>query len=49
VRVLERGYAVVRLDDGTVVRDAAQVGVHSGVQVQLAKGSFGAVVETVTP
>ena len=44
-RVLERGYAVVRSADGSVVRDAHQLAAGEEVQVQLARGGFGAVVQ----
>ena len=47
LRVLERGYAVVRLGDGTVVRQASQVGAGQGVHVQLARGALVARVEEV--
>jgi exodeoxyribonuclease VII large subunit len=46
VRVLERGYAVVRTTDtGEVVRRADQVGAGDAVDVQVAAGRFGARVE----
>ncbi|HUR17368.1 MAG TPA: exodeoxyribonuclease VII large subunit [Acidimicrobiales bacterium] len=49
-RVLERGYAVVRTSDGSVVRSCDAVEVGSAVEVQLARGRFGAVVkETRVP
>ena len=48
VRVLERGYAVVRLADGTVVRDATQVVVDDDVHIQLASGSLAAVAKEIT-
>ena len=47
VRVLERGYAVVRTADGSVVRDAGSVGPGSRIGVELAAGRLGAVVEEV--
>jgi exodeoxyribonuclease VII large subunit len=49
VRVLERGYAVVRDADGAVVRDAAAMSEGAHVDVQLAAGRLGAVVDRVTP
>jgi exodeoxyribonuclease VII large subunit len=49
VRVLERGYAVVTLDDGTVVRRSAQVRGGEKVDVALAVGRLGARVEEVEP
>lgn len=45
-RVLQRGYAVVRLD-GAVVRRAEQVSVGQAVDVRLAAGRLGARVEEV--
>jgi exodeoxyribonuclease VII large subunit len=39
---LDRGYAVARLDDGTVVRDAGAA--HGTVRVRVAKGEFSATV-----
>lgn len=48
VRVLERGYAVVRTADGTVVRDAARVRLGQQVHVQLAAGGLRAVVQETT-
>ncbi|HEX2699620.1 MAG TPA: exodeoxyribonuclease VII large subunit, partial [Acidimicrobiales bacterium] len=44
-RVLERGYAVVRTEDGAVVRDAAGVAVGTRLEVELASGRLGARVE----
>ena len=46
-RVLERGYAVVRTGDGTVVRRAGQVRSGDAVSVELAAGRLGARVEDV--
>jgi exodeoxyribonuclease VII large subunit len=46
-RVLERGYAVVRAADGTVVRNAAQVATGDRLTVGLAHGRLGARVEEV--
>ncbi|MBW3614951.1 MAG: exodeoxyribonuclease VII large subunit [Actinobacteria bacterium] len=48
-RVLERGYAVVRADDGSVLRDAGKVGAGERVHVQLAAGRLRAVVEEAAP
>lgn len=48
-RVLERGYAVVRTADGTVVRNAGTVAAGSHIAVQLAAGRLGAVVDEVSP
>jgi exodeoxyribonuclease VII large subunit len=42
---LARGYAVVqRVDDGSVLRDAAQVRAGEALRVRLAHGEIGAVV-----
>jgi exodeoxyribonuclease VII large subunit len=49
VRVLERGYAVVRAADGTVLRAADATAVGARVDVQLASGRLGATVDEVTP
>jgi exodeoxyribonuclease VII large subunit len=48
VRVLERGYAVVRDASGRVVRDASVVAPGDAVDVQLARGRLGARVDEVT-
>jgi len=45
VRVLERGYAVVRTASGDVVRDPAQVSGGDRVGLTLARGTVSAVVE----
>lgn len=42
--VLERGYAIARRKDGSVLRDAAMVAAGEEVEVVLAKGRFEAVV-----
>ncbi|HUR77536.1 MAG TPA: exodeoxyribonuclease VII large subunit [Acidimicrobiales bacterium] len=50
VRVLERGYAVVRDHNNVVVRDAAQLAAGSAVRVALARGGFTAqLTEVDTP
>ena len=47
LRVLGRGYAITRDDEGHVVTDASQLDVGASVRVDLSKGSFQAtVVET---
>jgi exodeoxyribonuclease VII large subunit len=46
---LERGYAIVQDDAGSVVRDAAAVAVGERVGVRLASGRLGARVEEVQP
>lgn len=38
---LERGYAVVRHRDGTIVRDRAEVGAEETLRVTVARGDFG--------
>jgi exodeoxyribonuclease VII large subunit len=47
VRVMERGYAVVRKADGAVVRRAGDVGVDETLDVQVAAGRIAARVEGV--
>jgi exodeoxyribonuclease VII large subunit len=49
VRVLERGYAVVRSADGTVLRDTTGVGAGTAIDVRLASGRLAATVDEVTP
>ncbi len=44
---LERGYAIVRTPDGTVVRDATSVGVNDALDVRLAAGGLDVRVERV--
>jgi exodeoxyribonuclease VII large subunit len=48
-RVLERGYAVVRTGDGTVIRRADSTAPGQTVDVQLAAGRLEALVERVRP
>ncbi|HEV7888950.1 MAG TPA: exodeoxyribonuclease VII large subunit [Acidimicrobiales bacterium] len=48
VRVLERGYSVVRTADGSVVRRAGQVAPGQLIDVQVAAGRMGARVEETT-
>jgi exodeoxyribonuclease VII large subunit len=43
--VLARGYALVRDDAGTVIRDAAQVEVGERLRLQLSRGELEVVVE----
>ncbi len=45
--VLARGYSLVTLDDGTVVRSAAQLAAGRRVAIELGQGRAGARVETV--
>lgn len=47
VRILSRGYAVVRDGSGAVVRDASTLAVGDAVAVQLARGTVDARVEGV--
>jgi exodeoxyribonuclease VII large subunit len=42
--VLERGYAIVTAESGTVVYDAAQVAPHDDVTLQFARGRAGATI-----
>jgi exodeoxyribonuclease VII large subunit len=42
---LERGYAVVRAADGSVIRDPAQLGLGERIDVRVAQGAFVASVE----
>jgi len=46
--VLHRGFGVVRLPDGTVVRDAGMLAVGDDVDVRVASGSFTAQVTTIS-
>ncbi|MDH4334000.1 MAG: exodeoxyribonuclease VII large subunit [Chloroflexota bacterium] len=46
---LDRGYAVARLADGTIVRDPAQTAVGEMLDVVVARGSIGARVDRTTP
>ncbi|MEE1620432.1 exodeoxyribonuclease VII large subunit [Zafaria sp. J156] len=48
-QTLDRGYAVLQLADGTVVRDADQAPPGTHVGVRLARGSLTAAVEASTP
>lgn len=45
---LDRGYAVARLPDGTIVRDPAQTAVGDLLDVVVARGSIGARVDRTT-
>jgi exodeoxyribonuclease VII large subunit len=49
VQTLERGYAIVRTDSGAVIASASDVSTGEHVDVKLADGGFGALVEDVTP
>ncbi|MDP9069790.1 MAG: exodeoxyribonuclease VII large subunit, partial [Actinomycetota bacterium] len=48
-RVLDRGYAVVRTGDGSVLRRAGDVAPGEALDVQLAAGGLAARVEGVHP
>ncbi|HEX2064814.1 MAG TPA: exodeoxyribonuclease VII large subunit [Acidimicrobiales bacterium] len=48
-RVLERGYAVVRRADGSVLRRSSDASAGDAIQVQLAWGRLGARVEETHP
>lgn len=47
--VLNRGYALARAADGTVIRDAAQLSCGAELQVQFARGRVAASVTQVVP
>lgn len=49
LQVLERGFAVVRDDDGHVITSVTDVAAGDHVEVQLKDGRFGAKVEEVNP
>ena len=45
--VLNRGYSVTTLADGSVVRDVNQVAVGQSVDVRISNGIFGTKIETI--
>ena len=47
--VLERGYAVARTRDGTVMTDATKLAVGETLEILLARGVFDAEVKTIKP
>jgi exodeoxyribonuclease VII large subunit len=47
--VLARGYSLVTLEDGTVVRKAGQLQVGGAVRLEFASGQAGARVESIMP
>ena len=47
LKVLSRGYSVVRAEDGALVTDASRVQVGGRIHVQMKKGSLTACVEQV--
>jgi exodeoxyribonuclease VII large subunit len=49
LRVLDRGYGLVRRDDGSVLRDTDDVSVGARIAVRLARGALDAEVVAVTP
>jgi exodeoxyribonuclease VII large subunit len=46
---LGRGYAIVRSDEGAIVRSTGAIAPGGRVEVELAEGGFGARVEEVQP
>ncbi|GAA4376929.1 exodeoxyribonuclease VII large subunit [Paeniglutamicibacter cryotolerans] len=48
-QTLDRGYAVIQLDDGTVVRDAGQAPVGTGIGLRVARGRLRATVTDTEP
>jgi exodeoxyribonuclease VII large subunit len=49
VQTLRRGYAIVRTEAGDLVASTGDVSPGSHVDVTLADGAFGALVDEVTP
>ncbi len=47
LRVLERGYALVYAEDGSLLRDTEQTRVGAAIRARLASGSLGARVESL--
>jgi len=47
--VLERGYAIVAANDGTIVADASQLSIGATVALTFAKGRAAATVDATTP
>jgi exodeoxyribonuclease VII large subunit len=45
--VLDRGFAMARRGDGELVRDAAQVRPGERLQIRLATGQLGVIVEDI--
>jgi exodeoxyribonuclease VII large subunit len=46
---LDRGYAIARLADGTIVRDPAQAALHAALEVIVARGRLATRVESGSP
>jgi exodeoxyribonuclease VII large subunit len=46
VKILERGYALVFDDNGTLVKDAGQLAAGAGIIARVARGSFAAEVKS---
>jgi exodeoxyribonuclease VII large subunit len=46
---LDRGYAIARLADGSIVRDATQTQPGEHLDVMVSRGSLGATVQSVNP
>jgi exodeoxyribonuclease VII large subunit len=49
LQTLNRGYAIVRTESGNVVASSGDVAIGARVDVTLANGELGAVVEEVKP
>jgi exodeoxyribonuclease VII large subunit len=47
VRVLDRGYAIVQREDGSIVRDAAQAPEGTDLRLRVARGKFRAAVTSI--
>jgi exodeoxyribonuclease VII large subunit len=45
--VLDRGYAMVRADDGAIVRDASKISKKDRLHITLASGSLEVLVEKI--
>jgi exodeoxyribonuclease VII large subunit len=43
---MDRGYSVVQLEDGSIVRDAAKVKVGTRLRIRVAKGETTATVSS---
>jgi exodeoxyribonuclease VII large subunit len=46
---LSRGYAIARLEDGHIVRDASRVDVGATLRVELHRGRLTSTVQAVEP
>lgn len=45
--ILQRGFSLAQKEDGSLLRDARQIAVGDPINVRLARGKFGARVESV--